>query len=477
MIDDNFSDTHIRAMWQRYLAKTPNHVKNLALCGTSAIKMPAQGSQVYLMASDGVEKKTKLFGTRLCHNPFACPVCSARVMAGYGANIACAIDALATWRDEKAFMVTFTLPHVGYMSCKDTYEILLATWRRFSKDGNRAYSTKQKYILKNDLGERSKKGGNLGVGKKGSVKTYYKGSAPYGKFRSDLKITFNCRVYEFTWSKKNGWHPHIHVLFWVPSYNWDKVLTYVDSLNDFWWSCAQKEANIYFKKKYPDRDMSCFIGFLYSEWRKNPKTGHRSVFFSVDKDGKLRKTESSHYISGWSGDYEMANSDKSASRGHLTPQQIIEHAVITNDKEYYDLYLEYAHATTRHRRMEFSRNKVDGKTLNVIIRQWKQTNKYVEWLKKKVMDKGEKWHVVFWFSEKQWSTIYQKDLVGNHKKSIVATLLRLARVRSPDNIIQQSIINYLKTFDIDCSNNLRCDYGWKLAGHVADKVFANKLAS
>ena len=76
-------------------------------------------------------------------------------MADKGTDIACAIDALATWYKQRAAMITFTLPHDKYMSCADSYEILMGTWRMFSRAGKTKSQTK-KYTIKSDVNRENK---------------------------------------------------------------------------------------------------------------------------------------------------------------------------------------------------------------------------------------------------------------------------------------------------------------------------------
>lgn len=488
MLDETVSDNRLHRMLASYLQKFANgrtaKLKGLRLCGSQVLKFPAMAHNVYV-TSNG--ENASFFGTTRCNSAWACPRCSAKVMADKAARIACLIDAEATWHGEYAFMVTFTLPHIEHMYCADTFDVLRATWRLFTKGSNKV-------------------------------------TTPYWKFRKKFGIEYHVRVYDVTWGE-NGWHPHIHALFFTKPENFAELQKYEDELTKFWFQCARychfkllekknrdafkvgmdaeaiqellrkidldelsnqlreeikncrsrsktKARAIHrlevveaFRKsgnkpewmiltgspvippelrpmvqldggRFATSDLNdlyrrvitvldaaswVFVNNLYSNWRLKPVTGHRSVYFSRDKNGKVRKESSSRYISGWGGNSELTRTQLKAPRkeGHYTPFQMLTMAYETNDPQTRDrwlkLFVDYALATFKHRRCEFSPNC--GK----LITKWQQSEEYLQTYKKKDTDKEiASWKVVYWFSEQQWyDTLAMEKIIPDIRDKIL----------------------------------------------------------
>jgi len=441
-------------------------LKPLRLCGYQIIKQLGAIPSVFLL-SDGEDEdaKSRIFGVASCHSAWACPKCMPIVMAQKGTDIACAIDALAV-KQILPMMITFTLPHHRYMSCEDSYTILQETWRHFTRDTKRHKVIK--YKLKLDINEKNTRGGKA-VGKKGEERIYLKGNNVWGGFREDFKITHSVRTYEFTWSEKNGWHPHIHALFWTHKSNFDKVIEREQELCDFWWYCAKFEALKYYNKKEPNKkeENKKLVEEFYTEWRKKSKDGHMSLYISKDKDNpnKARVVNSSFYIAGWSGDAELTASNyKSAAPGHLTPYQMLKMAY--DDARLIDkfipLYLEYCNATFKHRRVEFSKTGI-----NKIIKAWKQTLQFKEIIKKKFTEKlggDRKFKVVYWFSENQWKQIMYLEATTDEE--IVPELLLLAKRKDCRAEIDKLLLSYGIPL---------CHIENPLIKHVEEKVFENRF--
>ena len=158
---------------------------------------------------------------------------------------------------------------------------------------------------------------------------------------------------------------------------------------------------------------------------------------------------SSYYISGWGGDNELTGLNyKKTNPEHYTPHMILVEAqkakTPQEQKQWLDLYYEYAKATFRHRRVEWS--KRDG--LTEIINRWKQTKDYIEIFKKKFMAKETaKWRVVVWFNEKQWYNISFNDRFG--ETYLQAEILAHAHLPDGKQQIQQLLLEH----NIDITQN------------------------
>lgn len=427
-------DNQLMHMLQKYLRKHPSDkLDSIYYCGSKVIKQLGATPAVFVVSNG---EQSQLFGANFCHSSWACPRCTANTMAKYGARIASVIDALATWHKQSAFMATFTIPHSNKLSADTIFKILLETWRRFSRAGNnKGHIDKARNEKYNTHGKR-------------------RGNDPYGAFREELGIRHNVRVIEFTWSEKNGWHPHIHALFWVPTEKFHQVMQYADSLNDRWWDCARQASVKILSQIYERGDRletQSRVNQYFADWRKNPKTGHRSVYFSTDAKGELIVQKSSRYISGWTGDMEVTSGyHKLGRNGHYSPYQLLQLAK-ANPKDrdkYLALYVEYAEATRGHRRFHFSKSG-----LNELVKKWRLTQIYIEQTKKKFMARvAGKYHVVCWFNEQQWSEI--SSLSRELDECLISRILTLARL--PDG--NQRITQLLAQYDIDVSANATHKY-------------------
>lgn len=377
-MDDFISDHKLRTMLQDYLSTQPNYdgLKNLALCSKGTIPTLTNTEPAVFLYTNDKLKRAKLSGVILCHSAWACPYCSARVMAKKGADIACLIDALSTWHNQIAIMITYTIPHLPKMSCKTTYDCIRKIWRHFTKT-----KSKKNYTTKD-----------------GTQRTYY--FKAYGGFQDTMNSNYNVKIYEFTWGKYS-WHPHIHQLFFLPKEKLSQVKDWIEPLRKSW----RKSTEAIMSKELDEKTFQDIMTYPHKE------ENNYGFYISLDENGNPRIQKSSYYVSGWSGDREVTGlSYKTPHEGHYTPQMLLQEVYENNDdtpieyNKYFKLYLEYAKATRKTRRVEFSKQK--NFSCKKIIEKWKQTAQYKKALLKKNMDRDHgKWEAVYWFSSKQWKAI------------------------------------------------------------------------
>lgn len=430
-----YADNRLQHMLQKYLTKhyiNDPLLKRFRLCGSRLLEQVSPAVFVVKSAN-----KSRLYGIACCHNSWGCPRCTAKRMAENGVAIGAAIDALKTKYHESAFMITLTIPHRRWMNISDTFTILKNSWRAFSKNTGRIAVTHQ-YTLKTDK-----------AGKKGTVVEYSKHLRnPLANMRYELDIKHSVRAYEFTWSPENGWHPHIHLLYWVPDAKFDKLNDgWEEKLVEFWWDICKKETLKYYNEKYPDQPETnaSVTESIFNPRLKYPKTGHRNIYFSKDCTGKVKRSASSEYISGWGGDNELTNDrkEKRASDGHYSPRQILEQAFYNQTEQdrnkWLKLYVEYLKTVYGSKRVHFSTRS----GITAIIKEWKQTNAWTEAVKKKVTKKApEKWKVVCWFDKEQWSQICFENL--NSDKPLIVEILKLAIEKKG----KEKIATLLQQYDI-----------------------------
>lgn len=398
-------------------------LKTVGHCGSKVLRAMGHEPGVFLLNNDNGE--AKFWGYTSCKNSWCCPVCSAKLMSKYSSQIATAIDAMKE-KGQVAVMITFTVLHIKSMKVTEVTDILYNTWKKFMTHGNKTgycYQYKQKNKVRYKTGK------------------VYKIKDPFAAFCEDVGCKHRVRVGEFTWGRKNGWHPHFHCLFWVDKNKIDKVGEWEKTLENRWYDLATKETIKYFNKINPENPE-------YNEKRAKNLYAHKSedsrgVFISRNEDGTVREQLSSDYICGWGADKELTgNVRKEASHEeHLTPYQILEKAS-NGDKEMLNLYIEFCIGiySRKHARINFSTRS----GIKKIISLYQQTEKYREFIKKKSIRDRRVWKVLMWFTEKQWWNICDLD----KKFPIKSNILYLASIGKI-----QLLKEYLLHYNINVDDN------------------------
>lgn len=413
-MNEEFVDHRLHGYYKRKLA-TPEYeyaAKKLASqahCGNGTIRKPGHMPAVFIVANN---ETAKIWGAQFCDSSWSCPICSAREMAKYASKIACAIDACDKI-NQAAFMITFTVPHYHDWTCKQVYDILRETWRRFAKQAKT-----QKNNGKNDV---------------------------FAKFNNEFDCTYRIRVGEFTWGYY-GWHPHYHCLFFVPKHKLQRVKDWQQKLSDRWFHLA-KQSTIKILQRDNYRDLSATaIEKLVEDYytsKKEKLQQTKEAMISLDEKGNVRRALSSDYVCGWGADRELTgNVRKEAShKGHFTPHQLLTKAwqldnkgKSTNDEradKYFRRYVCYALATKGTYRMRMS------PALAKLIAAWKQTNDYYEICKKKLAENQQrqgKNRLVVWFKPEQWYNICCLDLIPE--------ILQLAIQTNGKQLIEQLLLKH-----------------------------------
>ena len=281
-------DYHLQHKLRRFIGRLPkdqqDKLKSLHLCNKY---IRPRRDAVYLLVSN--KGHARFYGQSTCKNPFACPVCSAKMMEHYRARIDVAIKILRPqWF---GFMAAFTIPHLQFMSCRETMDILRETWTYCRQTYDRSH---------------------------GHV---------FDEWKKATGLKHIVKVMEHTWSKRAGWHPHYHMLLWVPRGKEQEAGDWEAKLNEFWLKTAKKKTLKYWQK----HKLHTFILDKYGSYEPviermfNARVLQKGVYFSRDEDGNLREIDRSSYLCGWGADSEVTgNVRKQAShKVHMTPYQIL----------------------------------------------------------------------------------------------------------------------------------------------------------
>lgn len=401
---------------QSIIKELPVHqqvqLKNLSLCNKRLIPQVGVKETAFLLRNENGE--SKFFGQMTCKNTWACPHCAAIQMKKYATKIAASIDALNK-RGQKAIMITFTVPHLQFQSCREVTDILYQTWKESFQN---ATNTKRKRHF-------------------GAINQFHRANG----------IKYRIRAAEYTYGA-NGWHPHFHCLFFVDNDKFDSLLDWEEQIQSRWIKIFEKVATEYITKNKlhqnigtPEAIVNRFLKFADSQ----------AVKISRDKDGKPLETTSSAYIAGWTTDKEMTgNVQKKASHNsHYTPFQMLEMAM-NGDAKMKELYLEFCLQVTRkpvHHRVDFSVG------LSKIATEQIQVEGYQSVLKKK-SNRG-KWEVFCWFTKEEWQRLCYDD------SPVLSNMAFLASINRKD--LLQEYLREVFNFELH-------DKKQKIVKHI-EKIF------
>lgn len=396
-------DYHLQHVLFRILDKQPvetrHQLRNISRCGRRSIPTGiGTRSVVAVLRSNTGEATT--FGQMHCRNPHACPVCSAKIMEVYRAKIASALDEEFA-RGYFGFMATFTVPHMWFMSCRETTDILYETWKYFR------------------LRQRRR-----------ANRTWVH---PYYEFAEATGTKSWVRVCEYTYGDRNGWHPHFHCILWTPKEHFDEVLDWERKLCDFWISQAKRITLKYWREHNLHSEMGD-LEVLLERVFAHQEDWNQSLRFSRDQNGKLLRATSSEYLTGWGSDREATgNRRKEASHaGHYTPYQILEKA--EHSDKWARKYIEFCLAVTEkpvHHRMNFSKDGIYKR-----VCEWQATHDvYGESLVKKKF-----WAAVTYFTADEW---YDISTI-NRRTPVISNILYLAQ--SEDT--EQLLFDYIRSLGI-----------------------------
>lgn len=442
-------DSRLRTYLQNTIRRLPLakriKLKTFEKCGKKLV--PIADGNVVLMKKEG---SARFFGVATCGNAFACPYCSAKIMAKHAANIGAAVDMLRE-KGKVAFMMTLTIRHFKAMSCLDVLELLSKTWRQFGTA----------------VGRRSKDERSHTV---------------FSAFKAEFNVTHWVKVIEFTYNDKKGWHPHIHALFWVDKNRLKEVAEWEEKLADAW---DRIQLNSWLKR-FANSDM-CFGGKGYQSRLRSEKeikeTFHlfeknnkkrRSLYISKNDDGDIREAQSSEYICGWGANSELTGNrhKKASGKGSLTMHQLLESAANGN-REHRRRYMEFIFAIRERKRTRVRYAHGMKKEID----EYRKTHEYEEIMIKKNTEAEPKWRSLITLSKKTWYKILeleeQKNLYIRHNllflaanyDDVKAFVLIYEYLRCYDiDIVAENAINYNFYCDIaeqyyNGYGSHRCEYG------------------
>lgn len=268
-----------QVMWR--VARQKRH----QTCGRAA-----RGDAVFIdvsQRSDG-SRHAAARGLVSCSSIWCCPVCSSHIRTERARDLATGVENFRTQGGALLF-VTLTLRHSRDDDLAQLLEVLYDTWRRLQR--SRGWTSR----------------------------------------RDRLGIVGFVRSLEVTWSKRAGWHPHLHVLLFLGD--------------------------------DPSRDeLDDLTGWLTSAWiARLRKSGRDAVegpacdVRRVTDDASAAERIAGYTVKGETVHLEMARADLKSGRGSLAPSELLDAA---GDGETWAVraWQEYEEATHGRRAVEWSRN-------------------------------------------------------------------------------------------------------------------------
>lgn len=385
---------------------------------------------------------TRILGVKMCGHSWVCPACTAKKMAKYSRRVGAAIDALAN-QGYAAFMITFTIFHTKTMTCKQTYNLLRETFHTMTKKGN----------------WKRKKKDNSG---------YYVSGGIWNNFIREFDIKHTIKTLEVTYGE-HGWHPHIHMLFFVKKHRLQEIASWEEKLITYWNEHTDRVAKKMFQpKQYEVRK------FLESKVNR-PDAEHQSVYISKNDNGEILKVQSGDYLCGWGGNNELTGGTKclkTAKKDNLTPLQMLQKAYDLEylqpkqSRRYLRLYLHLAWflISNRVHRIDFSRTG-----LNAITQNWINSEGYKELYKKKCQSLDvAPYHTVCWLTLRTWREVcYINDYL---QFPIIPLIVRFATYDNGYDLICE----LFKVFDL--SPPLKNHSVYDLAEAFNDRMYGKQAA-
>lgn len=363
---------YLRKYIRRLSGEQYRQLKSVLYCNENV--NPAVGA-VFVMANS--DEQAHYHGHLTCKNTWCCPVCSALMMSHYRERIDAAIGILKP--THFGFMVTFTIPHLGFMGWRESLDILYDAHAYFR------------------------------------LKSFKKGCGhAYHEFNKLYPVEHSVKAGEFTWSKKNGAHPHFHAIWWIPrdKFSNDDIVNWEDELGAFWLKTVKRKAIEYWRKHNLHANI-LKSGETLEDLADRVFAGsdrcykQLAFYMSKDENGNLIEAVSGDYIAGWGTDCELTgNRRKEASHeGHMTPHQML--VASYSDKELQREYIDFCLAVTqkpvRHR-VRFSQSGI-VKRIDVYLKEQSQRES-------KILQKKSEWEVVTYFDENEWYALCDLDDSG-----------------------------------------------------------------
>lgn len=292
--------------------------------------------------------KLALRGVTYCHNTWACPSCTPRAMMKIATRLKAAYKMLGE-RGYEARMITFTVPHQVIYAKNVTFGANLNIMLHFLRT---------------------------------TFNSFLSGTIKHVR----PKDCYTFQIFEVTHGK-NGWHPHIHAIYWFKKEEWSAFLEKEQNLVESWHRhCCKIGKKMMTDEMINQADYEEILGTLPTS--NNPGvyiSKHTNEVYNYINDGLANEVTTLHF--------------KEARRGNLTIWQILDLALKDNNEQCWKLFIEYALATQGLHRWRFNRGFVTE------IDCYMKEHPQIDIAKKKQAEDAVAVTQVAWFTSLQWNLL------------------------------------------------------------------------
>lgn len=297
--------------------------------------------------------KMALRGPIYCHSTWACPSCTPRAMMHIANQLKAGYQMLRE-RGYEARMITFTVPHY-----------------KFAYKVNNAFPLKLSSVF------------NL-------LKATYCSFQNSKLKRARPSDCYTFQIFEVTHGNRNGWHPHIHAIYWMHKDDWASFLEKEAELSLAWNRICSQQID-----KLNDSGVLDDVEYKNLH-RVLSRTKEPGIFISKHTEEVIR------YITDALVQEVTSLHLKQAKSDNLTIWQILDLALKNNDEQCWKLYLEYVAATRRLQRWRFQRGFVAE------ITEYRKLHPDIKFQKKRQAEASVTVTQVCWFTSLSWSSLNVK---------------------------------------------------------------------
>lgn len=287
----NSPDYKLQVKWQNLLHERSDLFGKLPSqwhCNRSMLRGNGYGNVDLVVAVDAEGNRRGSFhNLSHCHSMWSCPYCTPRRLAEQAHKVNCIIKHQAKL-GYTGYMITMTIPHQKRDSLKDLIDQL--RWLR-----------------------------------------HYAHNSAGGKDLHALGWGGSITSTEVVYSDFNGWHPHLHCLFFIKDGNEGKLAWAVDRFRQFY-------VKAYYEK-YGVPDYAYDVTYFET----------KSVYLSIDGDGNPRPMLTGDYICDWGADDELVKASNCARRS-CNPFMLLD----SDNPKDINRFIEYALVTKGLNRIAYS---------------------------------------------------------------------------------------------------------------------------
>ena len=431
MADLTYKFVHLIRKYADEHPKLKQLVKSQVMCGCSFLPVKGEQQAVYLLSNG---KRAIFIGNSSCKNAWTCPKCAVKKARTACIEISGIIETMKL-RGLVPVMMTLTVPHSKNQKAEFSVDVLYTAWRKF-KNGKRINVTSKAF-------DRS---GN-----------------PFSRCCRDLGISHWYYAAEATYGD-NGWHPHFHVLLFLPKKNVKRLGSYESQLRRYWFKTVLR---CMLERWKNDGKSDSRAEFLRRRIIEQRNAVSRPLFLSKDGNGNVAVVSAANYLAGVSASnaaFELSSIHLKESRvnGHFTSFEVLKQAYdcyVAKDNDGFNLwmsrYFELMIATKFRRKFNHSYHAVSMSAVQIAK------------IKQAYIESGlSKYRCVTWFTAAEFAALSYLE----RREPVFASLIEIAENGGDE----ADILSYIETLGFKLMPRAQNDFV-RIVEDMANNVPDRKL--